>query len=67
MNAKGLDLRVLSPQTIRFGLRPAAAPVFGQQPSIYQENTRGDAAAEPPIYGTDEVIRREFDALARLH
>jgi hypothetical protein len=40
--------KVLSDQIGRGWLRPAAAPVFGQQLSLFRESTMGDATARQP-------------------
>ncbi|MEP6967302.1 MAG: hypothetical protein ABI906_04415, partial [Pseudomonadota bacterium] len=62
----GSGISALSDQTVRGKLRPAAALVFGQQPSFFQENTKGDAATGHPNHGVEGLTRCENDRHARL-
>lgn len=57
---------MLSDQTAWCELRPAAAPVFGQQPSFFQENTRGDAATRLLNHGVEGLTSCENDRPARF-
>jgi hypothetical protein len=57
----------MSAQIVRDGLCSAAAPAFGQHPSVFQENPRGDAAAGLHSYAANDRSERENTSLRRLH
>jgi hypothetical protein len=57
---------VLSDQTKGVRLRPAAAPIFGQQSSLFQGNTGGNAATGQLRYAARDLTRRENGGSARL-
>jgi len=57
---------VLSANTVRVRLRPAAAPIFGQQAAIFQENQGETRPQSIPLMWRSDLTRRENDRQVRL-